>query len=682
MFLAARLALSASLALLGAASCVLGGPDPDDIDPPEGSAVVTVRISPPPAQAGVSSYALDAAGPGGATVELESKGPLFRYFFTAGSWSVAVRGLNAAGTAVLSGAATFVSEPGAARDLSVELGPPGGTARLRLSFALPPDAPADSTVDLEIEPLSGGAPVVHNAPWDGVELPLAAGFYLLSVRLRPPGPGSPAPGGATALFLGPGLEATVVADLSLSTAEFSFVGAGAGGGDPGFSLPCWIRRSESIPLALEHAGAVAPRERWTLDGADAAASAVPGRSRPSLPGPLALGVHRLDCALWSPDGLWAASGSARFLLRQSYSAGAWAWEGDFSPPAETRGGLSADGSFIAVAASADGSSVAALETADPGSSVHWFDLTPDGSPFHRRSAPVRSDGAERSCDRLVLSPDGAHAAVWKTDSAWAALGPASAASFTHLEADPFGGGSPWRVRDAVFSADSGILYLLSGPAPYRVVALSVAAGAPAYRWTLSLDDPRFASTAFTALAVSPAGGLLAASLSGDALACYAPPAAACGRPSRVAAIFKRTTTGPSWLDGPVDAVALDDGSFLVLCSDSGTVGRFGAEGAGTPFGERLTDASAAGSLTGSSRLAAAPGGGRFAATGARGPESPLPRRLVVFDRGLSAPPSAVFSESDEGSALGRAADCAWLSDRRILAAGSSGPSVSSFCLSP
>lgn len=635
-------------------------------------AVNASRTVLPDASAYVSSYSFSGEGPGNASFQLDSADPWLRTHLAPGSWNLTVRAMNESGLVLLVGSLTTLMEAGAASDLTIPLVPRIGDGALSVSFSLPAELPENTKIDVSLEALRGGASNEYSvsSPFASLILPaVASGYHLLSVRM------SATAGLSEVVRVLPDTETALLVDFA-SIPGSAAVSALPFDGDPiALRLPAWTHRSAGLALPLEALVEPASAQvSWRLDGL-----AVPGDS---LPAPLPLGIRRIDALASSSGGLRAGSAGLRFEVLPELSSGEFGWAGSFSPDAGFVADLPTTHGFADAAASADGRLLLALDAPAPGavvsglnlrSTVHLFSFSDRGVPFQTGVLPVRSDGTARSCDGIALSPDGSYVAAWKSTTSWIAFRSVDlsepALQFHNIDAAFLGGTDSSAVKEAVFSADSRFLYALLA-SPFRIVCLSVGSGVPSLRWTKKLDDPAISGSTFTGLAAHPSGVLLALS-SGSDIAVLLVPSSDASVPPEFAHIYKRTQGGPPWLDKPESAFPVKAGlagtrEFLLLCAESGTLGRIGLDADGSPYCEPAAESRA--DLVGASALESSPDGSLYAVLG------PL---HLLFGSQSGAFPCAAMPRAAPVPALSSVGAVAWISGR-LAVAGDSVRSISLF----
>ena len=655
----------------------------------------------------VASYLVSGIGPNGASLEIVSREPWLRASLVPGRWDLSIQGLNANAFAVMSGSSTLLVEAGGVVDMDVPLYPREGNGTVLLSFVMPPEVPAGAHIQVDIETageLPGTvldsrlvAPPFISQTWD----PIASGYHVFRLSLVQ-SDGSSAgcaqvvrvlPETGTAFTVDfasiPGVATIMPLVYSIEPLEPV--------------LPVWTRRSASHPFPLELTGlAEDDCLSWSLDGGAleaASLGAVDASTASSFiySSGLILGRRRLDLRAFSADGRRAGSSGLYFdafsgdpPVFTTQSGNQWTWIGAISASASAVADLPAEHGFIDLASSSSGSFVAAVDAPPPGSAatgyaarstVHFYNATVGGALFSAGISPVDAGGTARSVGRITLSPDASLVAVWNIDSSWVALlnvlEPQS--SWLYLDTSSLGLTATLRIKDVQFSADSRSAWLLSGSAPYRIIEVDTATALSPARLCLVLDDPLVATLSFSALSAAPDGTLLALAYSSDIAAIFSKPNPLpapqvdplTGSPVPVSAtlkaFFKRTAGNPPWLDCPVTAKALGDSSFMVLCSDSGTVGNLGVNESGEAFALETSDASAIPFLQGSASLSIAPDGSSFAVSGARNPASVLPRYLSVFN--LNPPGGfSAFVESPNLPGLASSGSSAWTSPNHLLVA--------------
>ena len=673
LFFIAAPALAAALALLLLPSCDTDA-GRDGSGGSGGACVLTVRFAEagsrtvlPSASAEVVLWEIEGSGPGGAVFRASSLVPWVRAELEPGLWDFAAKGSNAEGLALLAGNASAELEAGGAVDLAIQLQPRAGTGSLTVAFAMGASPPEGLAADIRLAACSGGFSDARRvvAPFAEQSWPeLASGYYSLEVELD----GVEAARGLSEV-------ARVLPDSATSfLADFSGEG----------SLAAFrVLVPETAPLV--------PRlpaiRRWpeyralpaaALSGGDGVLVSAFLDGAPLQPPPIALGRRRLDLVAVSADARRAGAAGATFEVFRGTRLPELEWHGSWGPAADAVAALPAGHGFVdvsaATGAAADGlRTVVALDGLPPGatasgtaasSSLHVFSAAADGSLYFRDAIPLRVDGTLRSADRAALSGDGTRALVWNADSSWLAFAdlsrPAGTRSFELIDAASLGEGAAVKVRGAAFSVDGSVGYLLSA-SPYRLISFGTADRA---RMTsLTLDAALIGSLSFGCLAVDEGGRALLLASSGDA-------AAVVQADGTVAVLRKIGVGGVVWLDGPVDAAAIA-GGFLVLCAQSGCVGRI--TDAGTA--ERLTETAEETVLGGMERIAvqtAAAGAPiAFAATG--GGESGQ-GRLFVWRAGTGDPSTAVLAETVDQPGLAYASAPAWLASG-VLASGELAGSV-------
>ncbi len=663
----------------------------------------------------VASYSVSGIGPNGASLEIESREPWLRANLVPGRWDLSVQGLNANAFAVMSGSSTLLVEAGGVVNMDVSLFPREGSGAVLLAFDMPSEVPAGAHIQVDIEAageLPGSildsrlveAPFIPQT-WD----PIASGYHVFRLSLVQSDGSS----------VGCVQVVRVLSETETAfTVDFASIPGVATIAPRVYSteplepvLPVWARRSSSQPFPLELRGLTGDdRLSWSLDGRalDAAslgaADATNASSFIYLAG-LIPGRRRLDLRAFSVDGRRAGSTGFYFdvfsgdpPLFSNQSGSPWAWTGAVSAPASTLAGLPPGHGFIDLASSPSGALIAAVDAPPPGSAatgsaarstVHFFTVTENGSQFPAGNSPIDTGGTVRSVDRIVLSPDASAVAVWNVDSSWVAflpglttgqggsvLGPQS--TWLYVDTASLGLAATLRIKDVQFSADSRTAWLLSGSAPCRIIEIDTRSVASPATSCLVLSDPLVATSSFSALAVAPDGTLLALAYSSDIAAIVAKPdplqspvdpltGFVIPVSASLKAFFKRTAGNPPWLDCPITAKALGDSSFLVLCSDSGVVGKLGINHVGEAFAAAVSDSYAIPFLSGSASLSIESDGTSFAVSGNRNPASVLPRYLSI----LNLNPSCGFSsflESPNLPGLAYSGATAWTGPNKLLVA--------------
>jgi len=675
--------------------------------PAEPSVQGSPRTILPTIPSSVVSYVVSGIGPNGASLEIEANDPWLRASLVPGRWDLSIQGLNANALAVMSGTSTFLVEAGGTIDLDVTLYPREGNGTVLLSFVMPPEVPTDAFIQVDIEAAGELPGTVQDsrliqAPfipqtWD----PIASGYHVFRLSLVQSD-------GSSAGCV------QVVRVLSETETAFNVDFASI----PGVAsikplvqptepltpvLPVWIRRSMSHPFPLELTGlARNDRISWSLDGRalDAASLGAADATNASsfiYSSGLTPGRRRLDLRAFSSDGRRAGSSGIYFdvfpgdpPVFSSQSGSPWVWTGAMAAPASAVADLPAGHGFIELASSASGTLVAAIDAPPPGSTatgsaarstVHFYTVAPGGSLFPAGISPVDAGGTARSVDRIALSPDASSVAVWNVDSSWVAFlnKDDTQASWLYLDTASLGLAATLRIKDVQFSADSRTAWLLSGSAPYRIIEIETAAADSPASLCLILDDPRVATVSFSALSVAPDSALLVLAYSSDIAAIVVKPeplteplvdplsGLSIPVSASVKAFYKRTAGNPSWLDCPINAKALGNSSFLVLCSDSGVVGNLALSGTGEVFAVEVSDSPAVPFLSGSACLSVTPDGTSFAVSGARNPASVLPRYLSVFNLNPTGGFSS-FVESPSLPGLSSSGSSAWTSPNHLLVA--------------
>jgi len=680
------------------------------------STQVGTRTIFPAIPSSVVSYVVSGVGPNGASLEIAAPDPWLRASLVPGRWDLSIQGLNANSYAVMSGLSTLLVEAGGTVDMEVPLFPREGNGAVLLSFIMPPEVPEGAHIQVDIEAAGELPGTVQDSrlvelpfiaqTWD----PIASGYHVFRLSLVQ-SDGSSA-GCVQVVRVLPETETAFTVDFA-SIPGVATIASLVYSTEPLVPvLPVWTRRSASHSFPLELTGlAQDDRLSWSLDGRalDAASLGAADASNASsfiYSAGLFPGRRRLDVRAFSADGRRAGSSGFYFdvfsgtpTVFTNQPENPWVWAGALVAPASAVSDLPAGHGFIDLASNASGTLVAAVDAPPPGSTdtgsaarstVHFYNATPGGTLFPAGISPVDAGGTARSVDRIALAPDASAVAAWNVDSSWVAFLPGlqagqdgrsvgSQSVWLYLDTASLGLAATLRIKDVQFSADSRTAWLLSGSAPYRIIEIdTTAAGAPA-RFCLVLDDPLVSTLSFSALSVAPDGTLLAMAYSSDIVAIVAKPEPlpepqtdpltgfTAPISATLKAFFKRTSGSPSWLDCPVTARALDDSSFLVLCSDSGVVGNLGLNGAGEAFAVQISDASAASFLLGSAILSIAPDGTSFAVSGARDPASVLPRYLSIIN--LTPPIGfSAFVESPNLPGLASSGSSTWTSPNHLLVA--------------
>jgi hypothetical protein len=538
--------------------------------------------------------------------------------------------------------------------------------------------PAGSILEIDLRGMDGTAPIPGTersvaAPFAAVLYPsVASGYVLCSARLKDE-QGTTVAGIVEAVRILPDTETAFSLDFASipGSVSFALLGGATDPLDP--EPPCWSALPLDRPVAAELDFVSADASvAWFIDGAPVELDE--GALPAAEPAGSASGFRRIDVVARSSSGTAAGSRSRLVEFMPGVADGAWSWAATFQPSDPAAADLPGPHGFIDLAASADGRILAALDAPIPGSTasgnaaasaVFRFTATEHGSLFLERVSPVRSGGSLRSCDRLVLSSDGARYAAFSVDSSWIAVestetasAPSgAAASFVHIDAASLGAGSAFRLKDAVFVEDGGCLLVLTGPAPYRVVAIEVGP-IPTLRWSFAVDEPALSSLTFGSLAMAEDESLLLLSRTGDAAALLrAASGVGFAQKPVLDGFLKRSAGGPAWLDGPLDAEAVADG-FRVLCADSGQLGSLRATEGVLEADESAPDAVPSGS--GASRLALSPNGAATALCAS----SASPAAAVSLDVGR--PGAAIFPPSSRGDTPAHPAACVWLGQRLFV----------------
>ena len=629
----------------------------------------------PEASAYVSSYAFSGVGPGTASFDLVSTQPWLRTHLEPGRWEFSVSAMNDSGLVLLVGSLSVSVEAGSAVDVPIQLSPRPGKGSVSVAFRLPAELPPGTKIEVRLEPFDGSSPVESAviAPFPALVLPeVPSGYYALSALM------SGSAGLAEVVRVLPDSETALQVDFA-SIPGSAVVSALPFNGDPiGVRLPPWTHRAADLPLTLAALTEPSSAElSWRLDGRP-----VPGAE---LSAPLPLGLRRLDALVSSSAGRRGGSAGRLFESLPGAASGPFRWAGAFSSDAPFAAALPAANGFPDVAVSDGGSRIFALDGPDPDakvsipesrSSVHVFTLSDRGVPFQTDVFTVRSAGTLRSCDGIAVSPDGSRLGVWKSTTSWIAFRSSDladpAVQFAHVDHAVLGGSSSSAVKSVAFSADSRQAFALVS-SPHRVLCLSVEGAVPSLLWTRPLEDTLLpASISFQDMAVHSSGSILVTALSADVAVLLSPSVGGAG-PAEIAKVFRRTVGGPSWLEGPVSCASVQNADspaaaeFLVLCSDSGTVGRVGFDATGVAFSEPLVLGRP--ELLNAESIAMAPGRTDYAVLGSG---------QLLFGHPSAPFPAAAFPRSAALPALASTSSVAWVAAGRFLAADSRSRSLSLF----
>ena len=294
-----------------------------------------------------------------ATYDLSGTGPSGKFFsqtitsgaavvpgLSSGSWTVTVSEKNSALQGIGQGSSAVTIQANATASLSIAVAPLAGNGTVSLTALLPAGLSSPS-MTASLAPATGTAIplsfVISGSNATCVNSTVPSGYYTLSVRLLDSG---------TLLATAVDVIRVVKNATTSGTMDFSAVVA------PTSPVNITITQAMNTPITVTLAGGVSPLTTgstmtvtattspaggiyaWYLDGTTIAPTTTSGPAV-IVPNTVPVGSHKLDCLVFSTDGLRAGSATFSFVVSDvvQSTTGALTFGVWLQSPVRTRGGL-------------------------------------------------------------------------------------------------------------------------------------------------------------------------------------------------------------------------------------------------------------------------------------------------------------------------------------------------------
>lgn len=351
----ARLSLTMGFVLLLPLALLLACASPiTQASQPQGEGSLSISVSQvasktllPSIDLTPATYDLSGSGPNGSFFsQTVTSGAAVVPGLTSGSWTVTVSEKNSALQGIGQGSSAVTVQANTTATMAIAVAPLAGNGTVSLT-ALLPTAVSSLSITASLAPSSGTAIplsfVISGSTATCTNTTIPSGYYTLSVRLL----------GSGALLATAVDVIRVVKGATTSGAiDFSAVVA------PTSPVSITITQAMNSPITLTLAGGVSPLTlgstmtvtatanpsggiyAWYLDGTTIAPTTASGPTA-IVPNTVPAGSHKLDCLVFSTDGLRAGSTSFSFVVSAAAqpTSGALTFGVWLQSPVRTRGGL-------------------------------------------------------------------------------------------------------------------------------------------------------------------------------------------------------------------------------------------------------------------------------------------------------------------------------------------------------